>query len=419
MDRPYTQKRHAQFRGPTTSDDYNSRQEELLADLVFLYNKAGLSEQDIHRVFARLSKEQIALLQRVEELETRILAVESDVGQFGFFSTDQIDTDRFDTTAYEVSSTDRCSIDTTKGLVMLPEVVSSSVSQLRLINSDGTAVIPPSFEYTTVGDENSADDIAATIDTSRVYDAILGRTGRVWERNVIVDAPDIVDGARVTLFVSVPQDITAVAESNALVVHPYPALNVDLEEVSVTSTSNVVLNTQESYTSLNPDQFYDGNDEAVGWLPPGAWDGDAIVNSGPKTFHFDPRVVTGIKIVLHTDNLYLDANTSKFIYTYGLSHLDLRYNTYLDSGKTIIRFDAPSGTTISSVDNVTPQIWNVSEAELPDIFDYRVIWETAYNSGVYTLDPVSFSQRVWIEVTLNKTAGRGTPSLSGLLIDFS
>lgn len=418
MDRPYTQKRHAQFRGPTTSDDYNSRQEEVLADLVFLYNKAGLSEQDIHRVFGRLAKEQIALLQRVEELETRILAMESDVGQLGFFSTEQVDTARFDDTAYEVSSTDRCSVDTTKGFVLLPEVTSSSVSQLRLINNDGTAVVPPSFEYITLGDDNTADDISATIDTSRVYDAILGRTGRVWERNVIVDTSHV-EGSRVTLFVSVPQDITAVAESNALVVHPYPALNVNLEEVSVTSDANVILNTQETYTSLNPDQFYDGNDEAVGWVPPGGWDGDTIINSGPKTFHFDPQVVTAIKIVLHTDNLYTDINTSKVIYTYGLSHLDLRYNTYLDSGKTILRFDAPSGATISSVDNVIPQIWNVSEAELPDIFDYRVIWETSYNSGVYTLDPVSFSQRVWVEVTLNKTAGRGTPALSGLLIDFS
>jgi hypothetical protein len=83
-----------------------------------------------------------------------------------------------------------------------------------------------------------------------------------------------------------------------------------------------------------------------------------------------------------------------------------------------LRFDAPTGKVINSVDNVTPNIYNVSEAELPYIFSYRAIWETAV-AGVYTLDPQPASQSVWIEVTLKETIGKGTPSLSGLKVEYS
>jgi hypothetical protein len=84
----------------------------------------------------------------------------------------------------------------------------------------------------------------------------------------------------------------------------------------------------------------------------------------------------------------------------------------------MLRFDAPTGKVINSIDSVTPNIYNVSEAELPFVFSYRVIWDTGV-SGAYTLDPVPFSDHVWIEVTLNETVRYGTPSLSGLKVEYS
>jgi hypothetical protein len=85
----------------------------------------------------------------------------------------------------------------------------------------------------------------------------------------------------------------------------------------------------------------------------------------------------------------------------------------------MIRFDAPSTDTISSVTSVTPQIWNTPEYLVDDVFSYRVIWETSFNSGSYTLTPVALSKRVWIEVTLKQTPDQGTPALSGLILKYT
>jgi hypothetical protein len=235
---------------------------------------------------------------------------------------------------------------------------------------------------------------------------------------VLVDAPDN-DGAKMDVYIRVPPDVSAVAESNTVLINPHPVMGINIESVELTTDDSSILNNQEVYTPINENAYYDSVGDAIGWVAPGGWTGDTIVNAAPKIFHFNPAVVTALKLTLSTDNYMYDNNTSKYVYTYGLGNVDVRYHSFLDAGKFIVRFDAPAGATISNVDNVIPEIWNVSEAELPDVFDYRVIWETSYDSGTYTTSPVSLSNRVWIEVTLNKRTGKGTPALSGLIVDYS
>ena len=122
-------------------------------------------------------------------------------------------------------------------------------------------------------------------------------------------------------------------------------------------------------------------------------------------------------LTLHQDNYFFDAD--KTVYRYGLSKLDIRYDKFLESGKIMLRYDAPVGETISSVTDVVPQIWNISAAQLDDVFSYRVIWETSWDSGIYTLSPVPLSKKIWLEVSLNKSLLKGTPALSGLTITYS
>ena len=101
-----------------------------------------------------------------------------------------------------------------------------------------------------------------------------------------------------------------------------------------------------------------------------------------------------------------------------MSKFDVRYEKFLDEGTMIIRYDAPDGDTISSITDVEPEMWNLSVAEQPYRFDYRVIWETSYNSGSYTLDPVPLSQRVWLEISLNKTINKCSPALSSISVNY-
>lgn len=412
----YSKQEHAQFRGPTNSSDYNERIENLYKDLMVNANKVGLLEEDVRLFFQRIIKEHYSLAKIAEDLEARLDALEATDTRLTFGDPDAVDNDRFNSTEFAISTDNRLFWDSQHNLFTLPKVETSSFSKLKFQNSDGQYVIPSSFEAIANGYEGTADSVAATLDTSDVYNAVLQEIGTIWERNVIVAAPDP-DGAVMTLHVRFPTDLVVNENTNCIVVHPFPVMGCDLLEVAYTTQPNVSLNSSDNYQPLNVDEFYANNSSAIGWVPPGGWSGDSILNCGPKAFYFDPKTITGLRIKLRQKNYYVEDN--KYIYSYGLSKLDARYEKFLDTGKFIVRFDAPTGQTISDVSDVEPRIWNVAEADLPNLFSYRTIWETAYNSGVYTTTPVPLSQRVWVEVTLAKTTNNGTPALSGLNIEYS
>lgn len=412
----YTQKEWAQWRGPTTSDNYNERIENLYKDLVYLYNKIGLTHEDINWAFMRLVKDHFSLMKTLEDLVSRVAVLEADTNTLTFSTEDQFDTDRFATTGYAVATNDQCYHDWQHGVVVLPKITTSSISKVRLVNSNGESVIPATFEALASGTNTTADNTLATLDTSDPYYAVVPSAGKIWQRNVIVDTPDS-DGAEVKLYVRFPTDYAIQEDTNAIILHPFPLMGCDIIDVSYSTKMDIKLNETDNYHTLNEAQNYEANTRAIGWSPPGGWTGDEILNSGAKIFYFEPRAITGIRITLRQRHYV--AEGLKYIYSYGLSTLDARLDKFRDSGKFMVRFDAPDGDTISDVDSVTPEIWNVPEAELTNVFSYRVIWETSYDSGVYTETAQALSSRVWIEVTLNKSLDNITPALSGLNITYS
>lgn len=413
----YTKKEYAQWRGPATSDNYNERIENLYRDLVHLYNKIGLTEEAAKVLAQRFYKDHFALMQTLEDLEGRVLSLEDAQRKITFRTDSQLDNGRFDGTVYEINEVDSLFHDAAHGVVTLPKVPSSSASKVHFINSNGEAVLPSTFEAIVRGDQDSLDSQGALIDSNDPYGAFLPQSDVVWERNVVVDAPDS-DGAIVDVYVRLPIDLLANANSNTIIIHPFPMMGCELIGVAASTQADITLSEDDNYVPINSGGIYSGQTAAVGWTPPGGWSGDEINDSGPKAFYFDPMGLTAVKITLRQRSYMVESG--KYVYSYGLSHFDVRYDKFLDSGKAIFRFDAPEGETISSIDNVVPQIWNVSESELPYTFSYRVLWETSAGSGSYTVDqPVGLSNSVWIEVTLNKTLGNGTPALSGLVVSYS
>ncbi len=422
----YSKMEHAQYRGPAMSDNYNQRVEKAYRDLVMLLNKIGLADEDARIRFANLAKNHFSLMKTLEDLKARIVALEDvttlESGEeiapyklLSFFDSSIDQSAVFNNTPFEISPTNRCSIDVRHGVVTLPKVSSSSISKFGYKDNYGNFVLPASFEASALGVAGSADSGSALIQTSDVYNSVKDEPGKVWERNVILTSPNP-SGAIVNLYAKVPTDLSVTTKANAIVVHPYPMMGCELRGVYTSSQQMVNLNDNDVYTPLNDQDFYESNNDAIGWIAPGAWGGDYISSCGPKIFYFDPKDVNGVKVTLKQNDYFFENN--KYIYSYGLSFLDLRYDKFLTTGKVMLRFDAPTGKVINSIDSVTPNIYNVSEAELPFVFSYRVIWDTGV-SGAYTLDPVPFSDHVWIEVTLNETVRYGTPSLSGLKVEYS
>lgn len=423
MNIPYTKKRHAQFRGPTTSDDFNNRTEEYYRDLVTLTNRAELSEIETEETRRRILNDHMGLSTLIQDLRERIESLELGETRVGFFSGTQIDNARFDNQPlYKIESVDRLSFDSTHGLLTLPKVDVSSLSKLFFVNSEGDGVVPPSLEMRVVGTNTTADWTDAVIDESPPELSVYRRPGMVWERNVIVNSINA-NGAEMTVYVKVPTDLFTTDKSNTILIHPYPLFSTTIRDISYTVSEPAMLDETTAWVNLNSGASYLGEAAAVGHVAPGGWTGvhtgtDAIVGSGPKLFHFPAKSITAFRIRLHQPRFVRE--DADYVYSYGISRLDLRYDKFLKEGRAMIRIDAPVGQTISNIDgdDVQPQIWNVPRPLLGDVFSYRVIWETAPDSGTYTTTPVPNSSRVWIEVTL-KMVDDYVPSLSGLTVGYT
>lgn len=412
---PYTRARDVQYRGPSTSDDYNARLEENYKDLVVLYNRTRILNEDIRWGFRQFVRDNLYATQIVNTLEAQVQAIQKAHNIVDFYDTTVEDNNRFNGTAFEIPESVRCDQDSLYGQLTLPQVQSSSFSKLNFINDQGEYLLPSTLETRVETFNSSVDNPdAAAIDSSLPEYAMLNDDYRIWERNVVVDAPGY--SAESLLYIKLPTDLMATEKTNKIILHPYPIFSVDIASIEYTSTGNVLLQDSDGYSPLNINEKYSGDSGAIGWVPPGGWNGDLIDRAGPKAFYIDPVRMTGLRIHLRQQNYIKEG--AKYVYSYGASFIGAEYIKFLESGKFIVKFE-PFAGTISNVTDVQPEIFNVIESEYPDVFSFRTIYETAYNSGVYTTTPVPFSQRVWIEVTLNSTQAGGTPALSALTISYT
>jgi hypothetical protein len=302
-------------------------------------------------------------------------------------------------------------------LLTLPYLADSSLSKIKYFNSDGTFNVTNGLEVLVLPDLDSVDNSTATIETSSPYDAIQAKPGLVWERNVIAPTPGVDSEARCDLFIRIPNDLSVTGSTNGIMLYPFPVFDLDIMSIAYTTDANAALNNTTTWTPLNSSQWYLNNSEAVGFIPPGGWAGDEALDSGPVIFYFEPKAITALKISILQNSYY--NHGGKYLFSYGFSNIDIRYDKFLPTGKIIVRLDAPEGDTISRIDSVLPKIWNVSQAMLNDVFSYRVIWETSYGSGNYTLTPVSNSQRVWLEITLTQVSSGYTPALSSVIATYT
>lgn len=415
---PYTQRRNYQWRGPAHSDDYNRRVEENFKDLAVLYNRISELEALNEETVSYFYKELVSLSEKIEDLEQLLDSYGATSDTLTFLSETQIETSNFDSEPqYAVAASQQCSFFNRYNLLTLPHIPSSSVSKIKYRNSDGTFATSGNLELLVRQDNSSLDNSSATVETSQPVYAIVGETGRIWHRNVITNTTDS-NGTHMHLYIRIPDDLAVTADVNSITLDPFPIYGTDITEISYSTDPNVNLNGSATWTPLNNRYLYYNITEALGYTPPGAWEGDEALLAGPSMFLFPAKPITALRIGLRRKEYYEEGMS--YVYSYGLSALDVRFEKFSNTGSAIIKFEAPTGSTISSVDSVTPQIWNVPEYLIPEVFTYEVIWETSDNSGIYTNSPVPLSKRIWLKVTLNKgPQSDQLPALSNIIVHYS
>jgi hypothetical protein len=410
-----TKKRDYQYNGPVESSDYNARIEENYKDLVYLYNKSDIIDNKLSQAFERVLKDHQFLAAAIKDLDDRIQALESASNVISIHSFSQLDYSSFVNTSFAVSTTDLLSFDPIYNIITLPKVASSSFSKLKFSSANAGQIIPDFFKAKVENNLPGVDTSGAVIDTTPIYNAILDSPEKIWKRNIISSSSSPA-GAQMWLYIKVPNESSGSAKTNMIKFNPYPTFGTDILSVEYTTKQNPGLNSGDGWLPLNRFGYYDGELSAIGKVPPGGWDvvaADAIRNSPPLAFVFSELDITAIRIKFIQRNYFQEL--SKYVYTYGLSDLDIRYDKYLTSGKTIIKFSPTNGDVISQITNVTPKIYNVPQSLLSTAFSYRVIYSDA---GVYTTSNPGASNAVWIEITLNMLDDKTPPVLSDLIIEY-
>lgn len=410
-----TQRRTRQFNGPLNSDDHNARIEENYKDLVYLYNKYGVVDQKLSEAFERVLKDHIFISNYVKDLDDRVAALEANDKQISVHSLSQIENSAVPNSESGIALDEVLYFDPIYNIVTIPKIDGSSHSKLKFFTSNDGQIIPDFFEAKVSNSLPGVDVPGAIIDGTNLYNAILDRSDRFWKRNIISNSVSQY-GAQTYVYVKIPSEYTGSKKVNFIKLNPFPSFGVDILSIEYTTTQDPLLTESDNWYPLNIDGLYDGIQSAKGKVPPGGWStlgSDVINKAGPLGFYFAEKEITAIRFAMRQRD-YLVEN-GKYVYSYGLSDLDIRYDKFLPSGRAIFRFDAPEGDVIHNVNYVTPKIYNVSPSLLSTVFSYRVIYRDGF---VYTTDNPGASNSVWIEVTLNQLPDGTPPVLSDLVIDY-
>lgn len=414
----YTEKKPVQYHGPLSSTDFNERSEQNYADLVYLYNKYGVLDKKITEIIERVIKENIYLSSALSDLKNRIRVMESiNTNQISIHSKSQINLSAFANTSYAIPASLALEFNDYYNTITLPKVSSSSHSKIKFVNSTKGQVIPDFLETRIDPNLAGGDGNGALIDTTPVQYAFLNQPDKVWRRNVILTEPNPF-GVSMYLYIKIPTGTVGNSLANYVSLAPYPSSGVDVVRVEYTTAVNPNMTDKDLYQSFNPG-YYDGEYDAIGKVSPGGWStvgSDTIVNSGPLQFITSDKNITAVRILLRQRN-YIKENNS-YIYTYGLSDVDIRYEKYLSTGRTFIRFDAPTGNTIREILNVSPKIYNVSPSLLSSVFTHKIYYPVISGSETtYSLVNPETSDHVYVEVTLNMLDDMVPPVLSDLIIE--
>lgn len=411
----YTQKKPQQYHGPISSSDLNEKYEQNYSDLVYLYNKYGILDKKVAEIIERIIKENIYMSNAVLDLFDRIRSLESQyTNQQSLYTSSQVDASPFVSTQDSLSTSEALVFDERFNQLKLPIVTGSSHSKIKFINPTKGQVIPDFFETRIDPNIPGGDGNGAVVDTTPVTYAFINQADKVWRRNVILNSPNPL-GVSMYLYVKIPISSIGSTISNCVSLSPYPLNGADIVKIEYTDKANPTLSDSDNYLPLNSGNLYNGNYDAVGKVPPGGWStvgSDTIVNSGPLNFYFAEKSITAVRLLIRQRNYVVENN--KYIYTYGLSDFDVKYEKFLPIGRHFIKFDAPNGKTINEIVNVFPKIYNVSQSLLSDVFEHRIFYKNGSN---YTLNNPGTSNQVYVEVTLKMLDDKNPPILSDLVIE--
>jgi len=326
-----SKRRPAPRRGPSDSDDYNASQDEMITDLTTMVEEVNAQESELDRTHLTRFHETIALRAQMD----RVIAERRIRNLFDAAAGDPITTvvdfRGFTGPDFEVLYTGldqarRARVEPLYGQVLLP--YNNVVNRVYGLDPDtGDVVIPSSIEVSVTGYDQGGTPTAGT----PKY-AVNGNDQTYWIRKVRLPLESDVDYVEAELQVNLPALYTTYV--NMLSVHPFPLGQIDIEEITYSSTSA---------------------DPSI------ALSGFSQVNcAGFRRWHFQDVHMTKVKIKIRQRH-FVEEKGFKVFYL-GLQELLLHLVDFdrtanpvsgpmgpTDGNGVIVRVDAPEGYTFQYI----------------------------------------------------------------------
>lgn len=411
MKMPVSRVGGAQFRGPTSSEDYNQNEEEKYLELVELYKQSNLNLNQLAQAQNIVLAENAALHGYVSMLEQVLTSLEKQMnileGSAGYdpvlFKTGMVKDMQTDYPNIAQNNSDtqaRCDIDTGFRHVTLPLI--HKIPKTHMIDETSGDVVVPSELNVKMGRTNTKGDVTE----NSVYNAFNGDNISYWQRSVAYSFADAPAEEDVILEIELPSHLVSNLEINTIQIHPHPERGIQVK--------NIEIHYQNAWQTI--EGFIQDDLSAV----------SSSTFSPRKRWHFKSVPVQRIRITLVQKNpLDIDG---KRVFILGAQEIGVSLYRFEPNGGIVLTPIEMDGLyNIESVEHIflNRSTFGIDKRLDQDmegrVFEYEILKET--HDGV--LIPVKnnewsgqYATRLWIKTRLMMHNGIN-PCLHAIRLNYS
>ena len=240
MKMPISKPGGAQFRGPTSSHQYNDNEDKKYLDLIELYKQNKINDYELKEAMKYVLYENHALSQYVNMLENRLQTLEDRLESLGgsswwnghFFKTSSIEnmTTTFPNILQDQDTkTARCNIQSDYRFATLPII--HEIPKTHQIGKNGETILPKELDF-QIGRTNQEGNVIEN-DITFAFD---GKETTHWRREVIYDdenSTEVPESEDLILEITLPLHMINDLNINTIYIHPYPEYGVHVKNIEV------------------------------------------------------------------------------------------------------------------------------------------------------------------------------------------
>ena len=313
---PSVEKTPISYRTTTSSEEYNKNRENVLSDLLMLFNKANVLEKSLNEASDIIDYENKYLQLKVQDLESKMATLALRY-EDSILKKDIKTTDIYPEDVSVDSSISGAKIDLIYSDITSKESISTS--KVNFYDElTGQIYVPPNLIATASSLELKRTPGVIDVNDNEITNAFNGHSSSYWVRKVTTD--ETIDEVTTDLIITLPESIMTTRDVNEISICPYPVNSVDITDLSYSLANSWVtfpdfLNHRASRLEEYTDTF--GITSSI----------TAITDANNLKFNFIELSANQIKISLR-QRRYVNGEGGTRIFCLGAKEIDIKNNRY-------------------------------------------------------------------------------------------